>query len=275
MLLKEFVRCQVEGGGMGFLDILIGIGVGLKTLSEITSALSKENQQNEYIPDEQQLFIRILSFVAQSDGMLNLKEQNSFKQLWKDRYENDVSKENISEFLKERNTNLAFENFLYLIEKSNIPEQHSPVDILDMVESAFTLAIVDTPLNRSEIVCLERISRMLNISDNKIFKMEEEFNQYQTNQKSNYRKSYSESNGTGDSFENFEQDKYKDPFDILGLKKTATLEEINAAYRSLSKQFHPDIISSKNLNEDFIKYAEKRFIEIDRAYRSLKSGSAQ
>ncbi len=54
----------------------------------------------------------------------------------------------------------------------------------------------------------------------------------------------------------------KDYYDILGVKKTATEEELKKAYRSLAKKFHPD----KNKGN---KDAEAKFKEISEAYTVL------
>ena len=48
------------------------------------------------------------------------------------------------------------------------------------------------------------------------------------------------------------------PYEVLGLKKTATVKEIKDAYRKLSKKHHPD----KGGNS-------KKFIEIQNAYDIL------
>src|SRR5918912_949228 len=54
----------------------------------------------------------------------------------------------------------------------------------------------------------------------------------------------------------------KDYYDILGVKKTATEEEIKKAYRNLAKKYHPD----KNKGN---KEAENKFKEISEAYAVL------
>ena len=54
----------------------------------------------------------------------------------------------------------------------------------------------------------------------------------------------------------------KDYYDILGVKKSATDDEIKKAYRTLAKKYHPD----KNKGN---KEAENKFKEISEAYAVL------
>ena len=54
----------------------------------------------------------------------------------------------------------------------------------------------------------------------------------------------------------------RDYYEVLGVSKTATKEEIKSAYRKLAKEYHPD----NNKSPD----AEKKFMEIQEAYDVLK-----
>lgn len=57
--------------------------------------------------------------------------------------------------------------------------------------------------------------------------------------------------------------KYEDFYKILGVAKTASVDEVKKAYRKLAMKYHPD----QNPND---KVAEEKFKEISRAYETLK-----
>ena len=60
---------------------------------------------------------------------------------------------------------------------------------------------------------------------------------------------------------------YKDPYEILGINKNASADEINKAYKKKVKQYHPDKVS--HLGEELQKIANEKFIEIKNAYDIL------
>ena len=55
---------------------------------------------------------------------------------------------------------------------------------------------------------------------------------------------------------------YKDYYEILGVPRTASADEIRKAYRKLAKKYHPDVSKEKD--------ADVRYREINEAYEVLK-----
>ena len=62
----------------------------------------------------------------------------------------------------------------------------------------------------------------------------------------------------------------RDPYEILGLPKDATFNEIKKKYRELVKKYHPDILMGKGADEEIIQEGTKRLQEINEAYKILK-----
>ena len=58
-----------------------------------------------------------------------------------------------------------------------------------------------------------------------------------------------------------------DPYEILGIKPGAGMEEIQAAYRRAVQAYHPDKVS--HLGKEFQDLAQEKFIEIQEAYEKL------
>jgi curved DNA-binding protein len=56
--------------------------------------------------------------------------------------------------------------------------------------------------------------------------------------------------------------KYKDYYAVMGVERTASPEEIKAAYRKLARKYHPDVSKEPN--------AEEKFKEVAEAYETLK-----
>src|SRR6201984_2234229 len=55
---------------------------------------------------------------------------------------------------------------------------------------------------------------------------------------------------------------FKDYYEVLGVPRTASEDEIKKAFRKLARQYHPDVAKTK-------KGAEEKFKEINEAYEVL------
>jgi DnaJ like chaperone protein len=59
-------------------------------------------------------------------------------------------------------------------------------------------------------------------------------------------------------------------FKMLNCTRESTNEEIKSNYKKLVKDFHPDVIISKGLPEEFIDFASSRFREIQESYEKIR-----
>lgn len=62
----------------------------------------------------------------------------------------------------------------------------------------------------------------------------------------------------------------KDPYEVLGLQRGASKDEVKSAYRKLAKKYHPDM----NENNPLQDLAEEKFKEIQWAYDEIMNGNA-
>jgi len=60
--------------------------------------------------------------------------------------------------------------------------------------------------------------------------------------------------------------RFKDYYEVLGVKPDASADEIKSVYRKLARKFHPDVSKEKN--------AEERFKDINEAFEALKDTSS-
>ena len=117
--------------------------------------------------------------------------------------------------------------------------QYQMLDL--MIDILFRVSLADGVINPSEEKLIQSAVRIFNFSDDRYGKI-----------KSRYIT---------------ESEKY---YAILGCNGNDSNEHIKKQYRKLVSDYHPDKIASKGLPEEFIKFANDKFREIQEAYEVIK-----
>jgi len=119
--------------------------------------------------------------------------------------------------------------------------KNQPTLLISYFDLLFRIVAADGTFHSAEESALKRVKEIFNISDN----------QYE-DLKAVY-------------FDDL--DKY---YKILNCTPESTSEEIKSSYKKLVKDFHPDVIISKGLPEEFIEFASGRFREIQESYEKIR-----
>lgn len=61
-----------------------------------------------------------------------------------------------------------------------------------------------------------------------------------------------------------------DPYEILGVSKTASNDEIKKVYREKIKKYHPDILRGQGVPEEMLKFANEEMAKLNNAYEAIK-----
>ncbi len=60
------------------------------------------------------------------------------------------------------------------------------------------------------------------------------------------------------------------PYEVLGVETQASDAEVRAAHRRLVREYHPDVLRSKGLPEDFMSFAKEKLIAANDAWAHVK-----
>ena len=66
----------------------------------------------------------------------------------------------------------------------------------------------------------------------------------------------------------------RDPFDVLGIPPTASMDEARAAWRAAVKDSHPDGMIARGVPREAVKLAERRLIAINAAWDEIQTRKA-
>jgi DnaJ like chaperone protein len=62
----------------------------------------------------------------------------------------------------------------------------------------------------------------------------------------------------------------EDPYQMLGLTRQASDEEVRLAWRKLMRENHPDSLASRGVPQEFVKRATEQVAQINAAWDRIK-----
>lgn len=198
------------------------------------------------------LFVALVAKVAKADGRVDELEAELIGNMFNDISNLFPDPAQTKELLKE----------IFNIEKQlphNLDEKalslfalikNDPHKRQQMMAFMVNLAYIDGTLSHSEEAMLRKISAFLHFESSYLDSMLEQFG-------SLHRHAVKESS-------------ISEAYGLLGIDAEASNEDVKKAYRSLVKQYHPDIIKAQGADENYLKEATLKVQEINAAYEMIK-----
>ncbi|MBV7408925.1 MULTISPECIES: molecular chaperone DjiA [Roseobacteraceae] len=118
-----------------------------------------------------------------------------------------------------------------------------PETLTDLIEGLFHIAMADGFYHPNEDAFLEEVAHIFDISD------------------ADFRALRAR----------FVPDATPDPYSVLGVDAGLELNDIRTAWRKLVRENHPDAMMARGVPEEAVRLAEKRMIDINRAWEEILS----
>ncbi len=244
-LLFDVVSFVVMALGFIVMAILVGlIGFSFFVRHKVSQyEASQSEDRTQFVT----ILIHILVKIAQLDGQVSRAEKNAIENFFRTHlhYSQDQIYW-IRELIKDASSNTdSLDSFL-----ADFKSRFGYQPRLILVELIFHVLYCNESLSAEELELARRISVFLEISH---YEYQSIYNRYRGGQARSQSHAMSQ------------EDK---AYETLGLNKGASGKEVKSAYRKLSKEFHPDMVS--HLGEEFRQVAEEKMKDINMAYQILK-----
>ena len=215
------------------------------------------NRKKQADVDEARFLVSLLAKVAKSDGRVSELEARLITQVLDDLSQKVSGVSGVREYLKE----------VYKSQKENVDNAY---ETARNYKSAFNL---------NYDICVARLTFFLNLAY-----IDGEFNKSEQDVIRNIAYGFGIDKETLDEiiykFDSFYGSRFgadhdeisqeNDAFEVLGLSKNASLDEIKARYKELVRQYHPDILMGRGESKEVIERSTKKLQEINEAYGRLK-----
>ena len=237
----------------GVLFLLI-LGGAIFLFMNVQIGSNRKKQANV---DEAKFLVSLLAKVAKSDGRVSELEARLITQVLDDLSQKVSGVSGVREYLKE----------VYKSQKENVDNAYETArnykrafnlnydTCVARLTFFLNLAYIDGEFNKSEQDVIRNIAYGFGIDketlDEIIFKFDSFY-------------------GSRFGADRDEMSQENDAFEVLGLSKNASLDEVKARYKELVRQYHPDILMGRGESKEVIERSTKKLQEINEAYGRLK-----
>lgn len=240
---------KIMGGSVGFMlggpiGALIGVSLGHALIDD--NARIRYSEQGRLTGQEQRQAVfftatfAMLGKMAKADGRVCENEINVVNSFIHDKLRLDsTTKQFAMEVFKEaKDNNTPFEDYA---RQFGQVFQSEPQLRMMFYELLFSVALADGVLHPAEETILRSAPSLLGLHS-----------------------------GSYDTVKRQFVSALSHHYAVLGLEDGADMATVKKAYRKLVTEYHPDKIVSKGLPEDFLKFAEEKFREINQAYEAIQ-----
>ena len=237
----------------GVLFLLI-LGGAIFLFMNVQIGSNRKKQANV---DEAKFLVSLLAKVAKSDGRVSELEARLITQVLDDLSQKVSGVSGVREYLKE----------VYKSQKENVDNAYETArnykrafnlnydTCVARLTFFLNLAYIDGEFNKSEQDVIRNIAYGFGIDketlDEIIFKFDSFY-------------------GSRFGADHDEMSQKNDAFEVLGLSKNASLDEVKVRYKELVRQYHPNILMGRGESKEVIERSTKKLQEINEAYGRLK-----
>ena len=237
--------------GVLFL-LILGGAIFLLLKVQLSNNLRKQANVNEA-----KFLVSLLAKVAKSDGRVGELEARLISQVLDDLSKKVSGVSGVREYLKD----------VYNSQKENVDNAYETArnykrafklnydTCVARLTFFLNLAYIDGEFNASEQAVIRNIAYGFGIDKDTLDEIILKFDNF-------YSSRFKTNSNTG-----IEKN---DPFEVLGLSKSANFDEVKLRYKELVRQYHPDILMGRGESKEVIESSTKKLQEINEAYGRLK-----
>ena len=215
------------------------------------------NRKRQANVDEAKFLVSLLAKVAKSDGRVSELEARLITQVLDDLSQKVSGVSGVREYLKE----------VYNSQKENVDNAYETArnykrafnlnydTCVARLTFFLNLAYIDGEFNKSEQDVIRNIAYGFGIDKETLDEIIYKFDSFY---------------GSRFGADHDEMSQENDAFEVLGLSKNASLDEVKARYKELVRQYHPDILMGRGESKEVIERSTKKLQEINEAYGRLK-----